>query len=197
MAGHQVIIGSRSVQKAEQVAKELSARLADGAMVAASDNEHAAAAGEIVVLAVPYDSLGSILQSVKAYLHGKLLISVVAPLKSPKVSQAWRPDAGSAAQEAQALLGDSAPVFAAFQNISAEHIADPNCEIQSDVLVCGDSKSHLDIVEQLVRDARMRPVYAGPLVNASVVEGFTAVLIGINVRYKVKGAGIRITELSE
>ena len=192
-AGHKVIIGSLSLEKAEEAAAELNARLNGGRRISGADNEGAAAAGEVVVCSVPYGSQAPILRAVKQRLANKLVISVVAPLKPPKVSRVWQPEGGSAALEAQALLGDAVPVYIAFQNTSAEHLADPDHVIDSDVLVCGDSQSHRPVVEQLVRDAGMRPVYAGPLANASVVEGMTAVLIGINLRYKIRGAGIRIT----
>jgi NADPH-dependent F420 reductase len=195
-AGHQVLVGSRTLEKAVQAATELNARPAVRGSIAGLDNPSAAAACEAAVLAVPYSAQASTLLSVREQLSGKLLISVVAPLKPPRVGHAWRPEAGSAAQEAHALLGDATPLVIAFQNISAELLADTDHEIDSDVLICGDGRVHLAIVEQLVRDAGLRPVNAGPLVNASVVEGLTAVLVGVNARYKTKGAGIRITGLT-
>ncbi len=195
-AGHEVIIGSRTADKAERVAAELSAQLGDGTTIVGLDNAAAAAACEVAVLSVPYDSQLPILEGVKSGLTNKLLISVVVPLKPPKVSHVWRPEAGSAAEEAQRFLGEATPVVAAFQNISADHLADPNHEIDCDVLICGDRKADKEIAQRLVSDANMRPVDAGPLVNASVVEGLTAVLIGINIRHKVKGAGVRVTGLA-
>ena len=84
-------------------------------------------------------------------------------------------------------------VVAAFQNIGAHHLKDLSHEADCDVLICGDKKADKAIVSQLTEDAGFRAINAGSLQNASVVEGLTAVLIGINIRYKAKDAGIRIT----
>jgi NADPH-dependent F420 reductase len=111
----------------------------------------------------------------------------------PKVSTAWRPPAGSAAQEAQAQVGDGVRVVAAFQNVAAGHLKDLAWEPNCDVLVAGDDKEAKQQAMTLARAAGFFAVDAGPLANASVVEGFTALLIGINARNKVQGSGIRIT----
>jgi NADPH-dependent F420 reductase len=130
-------------------------------------------------------------------LAGKLLLSVVVPLKPPKVSHVWHPPAGSAAQEAQQQLGDAVRVVAGFQNISAELLPNPEHEVDSDVLICGERKEDKEVAIGLARDAGMRGIDAGPLKNAGVVEGLTAVLIGINIRNKIKHSGIRITGVGE
>ena len=194
-AGHQVILGSRTAGKAERVAAELTARVDGTVTVVGLENPAAAAACEVAVLSVPYSSQLPILASVRDELAGKLLISTVAPLKPPKVSWAWRPEAGSAAQEAQDYLGEATPVIIAFQNVSAGRLADLDHQIDCDVLICGDKKTQKMVVGSLASDAGMRALDAGPLVNASVVEGLTAVLIGLNVRGRTKDIGIRITGL--
>jgi NADPH-dependent F420 reductase len=118
---------------------------------------------------------------------------VVAPLKPPKVSVVWRPEAGSAAEELQAQLGPDACVVAAFQNISAGHLKDLNWTADCDVLYTGDDKESKSLALELIRAAGFAGIDCGPLANSSVVEGLTALLIGINIRNKVQGAGIRIT----
>jgi hypothetical protein len=194
-AGHRVILGSRTAEKAERAAEALRGRLGQGD-IRGSDNPAAAAAADVVVLSVPYDSQLGILESARDEIRGKVLITVVVPLRPPKVSHAWRPEAGSAAMEAQGHLGGDTPVVAAFQNIGASHLADPDHPIDSDVLICGDKAENKSVAIDLAMDAGMRAIDAGPLVNASVVEGLTAVLIGINKRHRVPGAGIRITGLT-
>ena len=124
------------------------------------------------------------------------MISVVAPLKPPKVATVWRPPGGSAAQEAQAQLGQSVQLVAAFQNIAAGHLKDLSWQPNCDVLVTGESKEAKQQVIELAQAAGFVGIDAGPLANASVVEGLTALLIGINIRNKVKSSGIRITGLS-
>jgi predicted dinucleotide-binding enzyme len=69
--------------------------------------------------------------------------------------------------------------------------------VACDVLVCGDDKAAKRIAIRLAEDLDTRGIDAGPLVNAKAVEAMTSILIGINIRYKVKGSGIRITGLPE
>ncbi len=192
-AGHQIIIGSRLAEKGASAAAEMLAKLPAGVSVSGTDNLSATQQAEIVVLSVPYSAQEKTLETVKEALTGKLLITVVVPL-GEKAARVWRPPSGlSAAEEAQAQVGDGARVVAAFQNISAHHLLDLAHEIDCDVLICGEKGADKELVAQLCADAGMRGVNAGPLANASVAEGLTAVLIGINIRHKIKNAGIRIT----
>ncbi len=192
-AGHQIIIGSRLAEKGASAAAEMLAKLPAGISVSGTDNLSATQQAEIVVLSVPYSAQEKTLETVKEALTGKLLITVVVPL-GEKAARVWRPPSGlSAAEEAQAQVGDGARVVAAFQNISAHHLLDLAHEIDCDVLICGEKGADKELVAQLCADAGMRGVNAGPLANASVAEGLTAVLIGINIRHKIKNAGIRIT----
>jgi NADPH-dependent F420 reductase len=191
--GHEVIIGSRAAEKAEQAAAELLEGLPAGAQVRGTDNLTAAQAADVVVLSVPYSAQAPTLRGLVAALAGKLLITVVVPLQPPKVSRVWQPEAGSAAVEAQEIVGPDVRVVAAFQNISATHLRDLEHEIDCDVLIAGDKKEDKQLTAALCADAGLRGVDAGPLVNASVLEGLTALLIGINIRHKIKDAGIRIT----
>lgn len=194
VAGHDIIIGSRLAERAQAKADELSMLMPGfGGTTSGADNLAAAQAADVVVLAVPYDAQRSTLETIKPALMDKLLISVVVPLKPPKVANVWLPEAGSAAAEAQAFLGEQTRVVAAFQNVSAEHLLDIDHSVACDVLICGDKAADREIAAQLARDAGMRGVHAGLLVNAGIVEGLTAVLISINIRHKIKNAGIRIT----
>ena len=196
-AGYPVIIGSRSADKAQTVATELSALLPAGSGdIRGESNADAAAAAEIVVLSVPYESQADMAAQIAAGAQGKLVIIVVVPLKPPKVSVVWRPAAGSAAQELQQQLGEQVQVVAAFQNIAAGHLRDLTWTSDCDVLYTGDGKEAKATTLTLIRAAGFFGVDAGPLANSSVVEGFTAVLVGINIRNKVKNSGVRITGIS-
>lgn len=193
-AGYPVIIGSRSQKKAQGVAAELTALLPAGSTEIRGDtNAGAAAAGDLVVLSVPYGSQADMAEQIVEGVQGKVLISVVVPLKPPKVSIVWRPEAGSAAEELQQQLGSQVQIVAAFQNIAAGHLRDLDWQPDCDVLYTGDSKEAKVAALALIRDAGFFGVDAGPLANSSVIEGFTAVLIGINARNKVQNSGIRIT----
>lgn len=194
-AGHDVVIGSRQAERGQQVAADLLAKLNDasGVLLSGMDNLSAAQQADVAVLAVPYSGQERTLAGLEAALAGKLLLTVVVPL-GEKAARVWRLPSGlSAAEEARQQLGEGARVVAAFQNISAHHLADPDHAVDCDVLVCGDNKEDKQIVLDLCAAAGMRGVDAGPLQNASVAEGLTSVLIGINIRHKIKHAGIRIT----
>ena len=191
-AGHTVIIGSRAKEKAEAAAAELNAKLGKNT-VQGMDNASAAKEAEIVILTVPYSAHAATLESVKEAVQGKIFVDVTVPLAPPKVSRVQMPPAGSASQEAQNLLGPNVKVVTAFQNIGAEHLSDPDKPIDCDVLVCGDDKEAKAIVIQLAAEAGMKAWDAGPLANAVIPEGLTSVLIGLNLRHKVKSSGIRIT----
>jgi 8-hydroxy-5-deazaflavin:NADPH oxidoreductase len=198
VAGYPVVIGSRSAEKASSAAAELRQPLpADHAPITGATNGEAAAQGEIVVLSVPYDAQVGTIEQIAAACQGKTVITVGVPLKPPKVATVWHPPGGSAAQEAQAQLGEGVQVVAAFQNVAAGHLKDLNWQPNCDVLVTGDSKAAKERAIELAQAAGFTAIDAGPLANASVVEGLTAVLIGINVRNKVQGSGIRITGLPE
>ena len=193
---YRVIIGSREAAKAQSVAESLNVQLGDH-LIEGQHNVEAAAAAEIVVLTVPYSAHIEVLESIRAQLKGKVLVDVTVPLQPPRVSHVYIPPAGSATAEAQALLGEEVRVVCAFQNVSAIHLSHLDEPIDCDVLVCGDDESAKAETIALVEAAGMRGLDAGPLRNAVVVEGLTAVLIGINKRYRANGAGIRITGLPE
>lgn len=193
-AGYPVVIGSRAAEKATTSAAELYALLPAGsATIAGNTNAAAAALGEIVVLSVPYSAQSNTLDEIKAACQGKIVITVGVPLQPPKVSTVWRPPGGSAAEEAQAQLGEHVRVVAAFQNVSAGHLKDLAWEPDCDVLVTGDDRAAKQVAIELAQAAGFFALDAGPLANASVVEGLTAVFIGINIRHKVKGSGLRVT----
>jgi NADPH-dependent F420 reductase len=190
-AGYHVIIGSRAQAKAERVAAELNAELGRE-LIRGMENSQAAAMCDIAVVTVPYEAHAAILQALKPKLQGKLVVDVTVPLVPPDITRVQLPKGGSAAQEAQAILGSRVQVVAAFQNVSHVHLMEEH-PVPCDVLVCGDSQSAREQVLQLVSGAGLVGWDAGPLQNAAAVEGLTSILLGINKRYKIKGAGIRIT----
>jgi NADPH-dependent F420 reductase len=192
--GYRVIIGSRDAERAANRAAELNAQLG-GDYITGTGNADAAAEADIVVLSVPYDAHKATLAGVKDALAGKILIDLTVPLAPPTIWTVNVPEGRAAALEAQALVGPDVKVVAAFQNVSAVKLKDPNTVVQCDVLVCGDDASAKQDVIRLVQSAGMRGIDAGPLANAVAVEALTPVLLYINKTYKVKGAGIVITGL--
>ena len=190
--GYKVIIGSRSQEKAESAAAELNAELG-GDYITGLDNVAAAQQAEIVVLSVPYEAHAVTLGSVVNYIQGKILVDVTVPLKPPHVATVNVPEGLSAAEEAQAIVGDNVRVVSAFQNVSYVKLKDPKANVACDVLVTGDDLAAKKEVISLVEAAGMRGIDAGPLANAIVAEALTSVLVYINKQYKIKHAGILIS----
>lgn len=193
--GYRVIIGSRDAERAATRAAEMNEELG-GDYITGMSNIDATTAADLVVVSVPYDAHLPTLESVKPYLGGKTLVDLTVPLKPPDVRTVFIPEGLSACLEAQALLGDSARVVAAFQNVSSVKLQNVDEVVACDVLVCSDSEEAKEDAFRLIEAAGMRGIDAGPLINSTAVESLTPVLLYINKRYKVKGAGIRITGIN-
>jgi hypothetical protein len=157
------------------------------------DNATAAVVCDVAAITVPYEAQNALLEGLRDALQGKILINVNVALKPPKVARVFIPPEGSAAEQAQTVLGEGVTVVGAFQNVSADKLSDLEAPIDCDVLVCSDDRRAKQFVIRLAEDIGMRGIDAGPLGNAKAVEAMTSVLIGINIRYKVHGSGIRIT----
>ncbi|WP_143591095.1 NADPH-dependent F420 reductase [Thermoactinospora rubra] len=189
-AGHRVLIGSRSPERARQAAAEI------GHGAAGAGNAEVAAEADIVIVAVPYDGHKALLESLREPLAGKIVVDCVNPLGFDKQGAYALPvEEGSAAQQAAAVLPDSR-VVAAFHHVSAVLLMDPAVEkVDLDVLVLGDDREATDLVQALAAQIPgVRGVYGGRLRNAFQVEALTANLISINRRYKAH-AGLRVTDV--
>ncbi|MGW7353510.1 NADPH-dependent F420 reductase [Streptomyces sp. NPDC054784] len=189
-AGQRVVIGSRAAERAEQAAAEL------GAGVEGADNAECARRSDVVIVAVPWDGHAKTLEALREDLVGKLVVDCVNPLGfDKKGAYALKPEEGSAAEQAAALLPDSR-VTAAFHHLSAVLLADPAVEeIETDVMVLGEVRDDVEIVQALAgRIPGMRGVYAGRLRNAHQVESLVANLISVNRRYRAH-AGVRLTDV--
>jgi NADPH-dependent F420 reductase len=180
VAGHHVIIGSRSAERAHQAAESLG----DGLPVRGAENPVAAREADVVIVAVPWDGHKTLLESLREELAGKI---------DKQGAFALPVEEGSAAQQAAAVLTGST-VVAAFHHVSAVILLDPEIdEVHLDVLVLGDDREATGTVQALAgRISGVRGVYGGRLRNAHQIEAFTANLISINRRYKTH-AGIRVT----
>lgn len=191
-AGYEVVIGSRAKEKAEQAAAALASKL-EGARVRGRDNATAAREAGIVIVTVPYASHEATLATIRPSVQGKIVIDATVPLKPPKVMRVQLPESGSAAREAQAGLGEDVRVVSAFQNIAAAHLRSDNLQdLAGDVLVCGNDPEARETVVVIARDLGLTAWHAGPIDNSAVAEALTSVLIFINKRYGMDGAGIRV-----
>lgn len=192
VAGQEVLIGSRSPEKAQAAAAVMNEK-AGAERVRGLANGEAAAQGEVVVISVPHGGLAAILEEIKEGARGKVVLNVSVPLDPESPRRIKVPPAGSATAEVQAALGAETKVVAAFQNVSAHTIEDPHAPVDCDILVCGDDKEAKQEAMRLAGLVGMQAFDAGALANAVAVEGLTAILINVNIRHKVKGAGIRLT----
>lgn len=193
-AGHRVVLGSRDAAKAKAAAAEL-AKV--GGDITGNGNREAASAGEIVILTVPYAAQRATVDDIRAALTGKILVDATAPLMPPRVNRVQLPEGGSAVAAIQALLGESTRVVSAFQNVSAEKLRALDHGVDCDVLVCADDAAARQAVIDLIASMGMRGIDGGPVCNSAAAEALTSLLIWINRKYKVPGAGIRITGIAE
>lgn len=199
-AGTEVVIGSRDQGRADEAAERLLAKVA-GAKVQALVNTEAASACDVVVVTVPFAGQAAIYRSIAdAITEDAVVIDCTVPLaaavggRASRTLGVWE---GSAAQQAAAILKGRGTLCAAFHTLAASQLDRLDQPLDGDVLVCGGSRAAKDVVRALVEAIPgLRYVDAGPLENARIVEPLTALLIGINRRYKTT-AGIRITGLPE
>jgi NADPH-dependent F420 reductase len=190
MAGHEVVIGSRAADRAQAAAEGLPGSVSGLA------NADAAAKGDVVIVAVPWEGHKELLQDLAPVLAGKIVIDCVNPLGFDKQGAYALPvEEGSAAQQAAAVLPESR-VVGAFHHVSAVLLLDEAVEaMETDILVLGDDREATDTVQALVAQIPgFRGIFAGRLRNAHQVEALTANLISVNRRYKAH-AGVRVTDV--
>lgn len=193
--GHDVAIGSRDAARGTERAAELNREY--GLNLRGGGNEAIVEGADLVVLSVPYAAHRPTLTALKDRLANAFVLDITVPLQPPKVREVHLPEGGSAAMEAQAILGPDAQVAAAFHHVSYHHLLDLAHELETDVLVVADKLEFRKTIMGLVEEAGGRAINAGVLRNAVALESLTPVLIHINGAYKVPGAGIRITGLPE
>jgi NADPH-dependent F420 reductase len=197
-SGIPLIIGSRSLGAATEAAEILSDSFPE-ASVAALENPEAVERADVVFLSVPFAHQAATLGSIRDSLRpGQVVVDAVVPLATAVGGRPTRTlgvAQGSAAEQARELIPDEVGVVSALHTVSAAALADHAEPLEEDVLVCGDVKGDkLRVIELLECIPGIRGVDCGRLESARIVEPLTALLIGINGRYKTH-AGIRITGL--
>ena len=189
-AGDAVVIGSRDAERARLAAEALAADV--GRPVRSGSNVEAAAAADVVIIAVPFAAQRGTLEDIAGVVRGKIVVDTTVPLVPPRVMRVQLPAEGSAAMIAQQALGPEVRVVSAFHNVAAHKLA-TDADIACDVLVFGDDRAARDVVVQLVGRCRLRGLHAGALVNSAAAEALTSILIFINKTYAADGAGIQVT----
>jgi len=183
-AGHEIIVGSRSQERADQAAEGLREALPEGTFTPL-ENVAAAEAGELAIVSIPWEGIEATIPPMAEALAGKVVISVVNALtfgKSGAIAVKDIPN-GSCAQQIQELAPE-AKVVVAYNNLPAAGLQHRE-HLGADVLVCGKSKAAREEVIELTKAIPgTRALDAGPLANALIIEGMTAVIINLNRRYK-------------
>jgi NADPH-dependent F420 reductase len=197
-AGLPVIIGSRSQERAEEAAEKLLEKV-PGAEVEGLENAEAAKRADIVVMAVPFRSQSENLTNLKEVLReGQILVDATVPLAAAISGRATRllgVPQGSAAEQAQEMVPEGVTVVSALHTVSGAKLGDLDHVLEEDVPVMGDKRDQKKRVADLIaRIDGLRPINAGLLETARLVEGLTPLLISVNSRNKTH-AGIRFTEL--
>jgi len=198
-AGEGIIIGSRDADRATETAKLLRTRLGSSAKIDSAENTAVVEQCEIVVLTVPFSGHAALLKQLKPHWKpGQILIDTTVPLAAAvggapsRMLSVWQ---GSAAQQTRELVPVSVGIAAAFHNLSAELLAKEG-PVDCDILICSDDDEAKRVASELAaKIPGARALNGGKLENARIVESLTALLIGLNVRYKVHTAGIRFTGL--
>lgn len=194
-AGHAVTIGSRTAERAEAT-RDVVRGLVPTAEVDAADNAGAIAGADVVFLTVPFEVHRTTVESLAKDLAGKIVVSISNPIRvARRAAIVEFPPEGSVAEEVAALAPD-ARVVAALHEIRVSRFSDLDQEIHSDTIVCGDDEEAKRIVMDLAEQIPgLRAIDGGPLLNSRYVEGFVAVLVTMNFRYKA-GTSYRITGIA-
>lgn len=193
-AGHAVTIGSRTREKAEAAAAEAAQALGATVIVAGADNAAAAAGAELVVVAVPFEAQQATLESIREAVAGKVVVDTTVPLAEGDPTCGQMVPEGSAAERAQVLL-PGVRLVAAFHHVGARALIKLDKPVETDVLVCGDDTEAKALVLPLAECLGTRAVDCGPLRQAQVLERITPLLIGLNIIYKKRHTGLRLTGL--
>src|SRR5271154_2997824 len=197
--GEEIVIGSRDAQRAMETAAQLRTRIGGAAEIEGADNATVASQCDVVVLTVPFSGCAALLKQLKSvWKPGTVVIDTTVPLAatvggSPtRMLGVWQ---GSAAEAAKELLPQGVSIAAAFHNLGAALLTG-DATVDCDVLVCSDDDKAKQVATELAEKIPgVRALNGGKLENARIVESVTALLIGLNIRYKVHSAGVRFTGL--
>ncbi|WP_406655575.1 NAD(P)-binding domain-containing protein [Methanolobus sp. ZRKC2] len=214
---HEIIVGSRNTEKAEEFAAEYSAVLKShgyDAHITGRDNKEATKEAEIVVIAIRYNQLQSLIDLITPVIDKQIFVSVVVPMEKnmcyispnaqprtiPITSDQFNaeyfcftmPEAGSAAQEIEKMLPEGTELVSAFHTVPAKKLAKLELELDYDIGVCGNSEYSKEVAFGLVRDiSKMRPLDVGPLDASAMLESLTPLIINVSARNDMKDISIK------
>ena len=202
LSGHNIILGSRNKERAEEISNELNQLLPNEFKnIRGFDNQTATSKStDFVILSVPWSGHNSTLETLKEDLKGKILIDIVVPLDINDPKKIDMPIEGSATEAAQNIVGEEVHVIGALHNVSAHILNNLECDINCDILVCGNNlDARLKVIELIKKGLKTEAYNAGDVLSARCIEAITPILIRINVSKKVPftNAGIKIWSPTE
>jgi hypothetical protein len=183
-AGHEIVIGSRSPERAQQAVEKIRARVPQ-VRATGMVNEEAVRRGNIVFVTIPFVGHRDTLEGLATAIGAKIVVDVVSPVSfgGGKINAIAVPE-GSAAEQAQALL-PQAQVVAGFHHLDAGRLMRVERPAEGDVIVCADHQGAKETVMALAEGiGGVRALDGGPLANSRYLEEFTAVLLNLNKTYK-------------
>ena len=200
---HDIIIGSRKKEKAEDASNRAKEILISKGIayknITGMDNKEASKEGDVIILSLPYQHTLSTLKDIKEDLTNKIVVSIGVPLATAigdKPTRVALPPQGSVAEMVQEYLKDS-KVVSAFHNVCSKELEDIDHPVDCDILVCGDDVESKKVIMSLAEEIDgVRAIDCGKLELSRYIEQITPLLIGLNIKYKLKGSGIRITGIN-
>jgi len=186
---YRVLIGSRDEGRAAEAAAK--ATSLSGSTVTGLANDHAVAAADIVILAIPDLPSDEVLLSLKPKVSGKLIISPIVPMDFRDGLFVARISATSAAEKVSSVV--ETRVAAAFHQVPAARLLEVGEPLDYDVLVAANSREVYAETALLVSKVpRLRPLYAGPLRNARALEMLTPTLLNVGKLNRIKNPSVRV-----
>ncbi len=197
-AGIPITVGSRDDERAQETVERLKALVPSGSFSGAANGD-AVSQAEIVFICVPFRNQSEMYTNLKNHLRdGQIVVDATVPLaasvsgKATRMLGVWQ---GSAAEQAEEMVPVGVGVVSAFHTVSAVPLGNLSQQLDQDVLICGNNKDEKAKVTAVVeRVAGLRCIDCGRLEQSRIAESISALLIGINARYK-SHVGIQITDL--
>ena len=199
---HDILIGSRDSAKAADAALEYSKNAAEQygsfkGTITGKDNLSVTKESDVLVLSIPYENIDSICSQLLPHVKDNcVVISPIVPLT--------KTDAGfefisfiekkpTAFELVQKHMKNKSKIVAAFHTISEKKLIDPKLILDSDIFVCGDDQTSIEIVNALIREIKsLRPILLGPGSLSYLAEVATPMLLNAMIRNKMKNPGIKI-----
>lgn len=195
-AAHEIIIGSRKAEKAQESVKEVQSILGGAGNIQGTDNGSAIKAADIVVLCIPYEHLISVTSDLRTAYSGQIVVSPVVPMSyNGKYFEYNPPSVGCTALQVKSLLPEGMRIVSAFHTICASALHNRDLALKGDAMICGDDKVSKDVIAGLAKEiANLRPLDVGPLAVSAQIESLTPMLLNVAKHNKLKNTGVKIVE---